>query len=79
DYIRNYLGPQAVIRDLSRTVQALSRFGPQLPQIVENLLEQGLEKSDPPTVRRFGRRRAVLWALAGAALASLGWGLGLLL
>lgn len=79
DYIRNYLGPQAVIRDLSRTVQALSRFGPQLPQIVENLLEQGLEKSDPPTVRRFGRRRAALWALAGAALASLGWGLGLLL
>jgi ubiquinone biosynthesis protein len=37
-YITDNLGPKAVFRDLRRTVQTLSRFGPQLPQLVENAL-----------------------------------------
>ncbi len=38
EYIRNNLGPRAVVRDLARTVQVLSRFGPLLPTMAEDLL-----------------------------------------
>ena len=37
-YIRDNLGPRAVIRDLAKTATILARFGPQLPALAENLL-----------------------------------------
>ncbi|MEO1562105.1 MAG: 2-polyprenylphenol 6-hydroxylase, partial [Pseudomonadota bacterium] len=73
DYIRTYLGPRAVVQDLTRTLQVVSRFGPRLPEIAENLLELGLERPKPPSRRRFGVRRAVGWTLAGAVIASALW------
>ncbi|SEL28777.1 2-octaprenylphenol hydroxylase [Roseivivax marinus] len=38
DYIRNSIGPKAVLHDLRETAKVLSRFGPRLPSIVEDLL-----------------------------------------
>ncbi|MEM6467013.1 MAG: 2-polyprenylphenol 6-hydroxylase, partial [Pseudomonadota bacterium] len=35
---RNNLGPQAVFKDLAKTVQVLSRFGPLLPGMAEDYL-----------------------------------------
>ncbi|QDL93507.1 2-polyprenylphenol 6-hydroxylase [Paroceanicella profunda] len=37
-YIRDNLGPKAVLRDLAGTARILSRFGPLLPQMAEELL-----------------------------------------
>nr|WP_323778516.1 2-polyprenylphenol 6-hydroxylase [Amylibacter sp.] len=48
-YITDNLGPKAIIRDLTRTVRTLSRFGPQLPQLVENAL---LRTAAPPEPRQ---------------------------
>jgi len=38
DYIKDSIGPKALLRDLSRTVRVLSRFGPRLPQMAEAAL-----------------------------------------
>ncbi|MBL4807619.1 MAG: 2-polyprenylphenol 6-hydroxylase [Rhodobacteraceae bacterium] len=43
-YIRDTLGPKAVMRDLVATARVLARFGPQLPQIAERAL---LKASQP--------------------------------
>ena len=73
EYIRTYLGPSAVARDLTKTLQVVSRYGPRLPEIAENLLELGLQKPEPAKRTRFGVRRAVFWALSGAGVASAIW------
>ncbi len=38
DYIKENIGPKAVLRDLAHTLRILARFGPRLPQIAENRL-----------------------------------------
>jgi ubiquinone biosynthesis protein len=38
DYIKDNVGPKALIRDLARTAQVLARFGPKLPQLAERML-----------------------------------------
>jgi len=38
DYIKTSIGPRAMTRDLARTARVLSRFGPRLPGLVEDLL-----------------------------------------
>ncbi len=40
DYIKENIGPKAVLRDLVQTLRVLARFGPRLPQIAENRLMQ---------------------------------------
>ena len=76
EYIGENIGPRAVTRDLLRTARVLSRFGPRLPQLVEDALiaqAQGTQPGDP------GRRSGALgWAVAGAALFAAGVVLGTL-
>ena len=38
DYIKTSIGPRAIANDLARTARVLSRFGPRLPGLVEDLL-----------------------------------------
>lgn len=40
DYIKDSIGPRAVMRDLGKTAQVLARFGPRLPRLVEDILIQ---------------------------------------
>ncbi len=47
DYIRDNVGPKAMLRDLSRTAIILSRFGPKLPAMAETML---MAQSQPSTV-----------------------------
>ena len=47
-YIRQNLGPRAVLRDLNRTGRVLARFGPRLPQLAESLLIQQSHPAPPP-------------------------------
>jgi ubiquinone biosynthesis protein len=70
DYVRQNLGPKALLRDLGKTVRVLSRFGPKLPLIAENLL---IRQTQEPT--QAAQKRSVDWLVpmgVGAALVVLG-------
>ena len=65
DYIRKNVGPRAALRDLSRTLAVLSRYGPRLPQIVENALVRQSQSPPPPQGRSWFIYLA--WAIIGFA------------
>ena len=44
-YIKDSIGPQALLRDLSKTVMVLARYGPRLPQMAEAAL---IRHTNPP-------------------------------
>ena len=53
DYIKQSIGPKALMKDLLKTARILSRFGPKLPQLAETALissynasQQGPKHSD---------------------------------
>ncbi len=50
-YIKENLGPKAILNDAISTVRALSRYGPHLPFIIERNLHYSLNK-DPVPIRR---------------------------
>lgn len=65
DYIKQNLGPRAMIGDLMKTAQVLGRFGPRLPAMVEKIL---MDQTTPAPIprRRFGWGRA-FWLTVGLA------------
>ena len=65
NYIRKNVGPRAALRDLSRTLAVLSRYGPRLPQIVESALVRQSQQPHPPP--RPSRLVYAAWAIAGFA------------
>ncbi|HEU0222983.1 MAG TPA: 2-polyprenylphenol 6-hydroxylase [Paracoccaceae bacterium] len=76
-WIRDNLGPRAVMRDLVKTARVLSRFGPRLPALAERLLIEGNNRPNPaPEARRW-----LAWAWGALALGAgiaAGFGLSLL-
>ncbi|MEX0280395.1 MAG: 2-polyprenylphenol 6-hydroxylase [Arenibacterium sp.] len=66
DYIKQSIGPKAVLSDLGKTALVVARFGPRLPGLVQNALIAQAAPAQPS--------RSRLWlpvfgaALAGAAL-----------
>ena len=68
DYIRDHVGPRAVISDLAQTARVLSRFGPRLPRLVEDAL---IAQSNPAPEPRTSRRWLIIAALGGGALGAL--------
>jgi ubiquinone biosynthesis protein len=77
EYIRENIGPRAMARDLLRTAQVLSRFGPKLPELAEAALIRGVmpERKAP----RRERWRSLGLVGLGAGLTALGVWLGTLL
>lgn len=73
EYIRENLGPRAMLRDLGRTAQVLSRFGPKLPQMVEAALIRQ-EETAPPAAP--AQPRPLAWMALGAGLLALGMVIG---
>ncbi|MEM9430049.1 MAG: 2-polyprenylphenol 6-hydroxylase, partial [Pseudomonadota bacterium] len=75
-YIRDNLGPTAVVRDLRKTAEILSRYGPLLPVMAE----RALIAADKPSSRRRVEDRPWpnwLWMLTGAVIgATLFWVFG---
>lgn len=54
DYIKKNVGPVALLRDLTRTVKVLARFGPKLPELAEAaLIRQSMEHRPAPTPSKF--------------------------
>lgn len=46
-YIRENIGPKALVRDLTATVRVLSRFGPRLPELAETALINASQQPEP--------------------------------
>jgi ubiquinone biosynthesis protein len=66
-YIRENIGPKAVLRDLVKTARVLARFGPKLPTLVEAQLIRTGNPADPVRPPRQQTR----WLMpAGLALAA---------
>ena len=69
DYIKDTLGPKALLRDLTRTARVLSRFGPRLPQMAEAaLMREAREHADDSTN---GWVRPLAAGVFGATLSGL--------
>ncbi len=67
DYIKQSIGPRALIRDLSRTIEVLGRFGPKLPEIAEDFLVRQGKPSDRPAAP--APWWPAVWAGGGALVA----------
>ncbi|TBN36755.1 2-polyprenylphenol 6-hydroxylase [Paracoccus subflavus] len=79
DYIRSNIGPKALAGDMVKVAQTVGRFGPLLPQIVEQALWERAHPEDArPSQPILARRGAPVWlavALALGAGAALGMAL----
>ena len=73
-YIRENIGPKAMLRDLIKTARVLGRFGPKLPALVEaQLIRAGNPANLPP------RSQRSLAPLVWVALVLAAFGSGLLI
>ncbi|MDC1243747.1 2-polyprenylphenol 6-hydroxylase [Amylibacter sp.] len=64
NYIKNNLGPKALIRDLIKTAQSLSHLGPKLPSLLENLL---LVETKNTVSNKNSIKNKLTWALVGSS------------
>lgn len=69
DYIKENVGPKALLRDLAKTARVLGRFGPKLPGLAEAVLIRQSEEPAPPPRR--SAVAAVGLALGGATIGAL--------
>ncbi|SFD67015.1 2-octaprenylphenol hydroxylase [Roseivivax sediminis] len=78
DYIKRSIGPRAVVHDLRETVKVLSRFGPRLPGLVEEMLifQSQMGERQPRRVWPVAALWGAIGAAAGAALVGLAIGVG---
>jgi ubiquinone biosynthesis protein len=69
EYIRENVGPKALVRDLAVTARVLARFGPRLPQLAEAAL---LAQANPPRVEtRSPWPERAAYATGGAVVLAL--------
>lgn len=66
DYIKESIGPKALIKDMVKTARILARFGPLLPGIAEAALIKQNNQSQPS--HHPSRSSGILWMTAGGAL-----------
>lgn len=76
-YIKQNVGPRALLRDLAKTARVLARFGPKLPGMVEAQLIRQSEMPAPEMNPRTAH--PVVWMGAGAGLLALGLWIGTLI
>lgn len=71
-YIKDSIGPQALLNDLFKTAVVLSRFGPRLPEMAEAAL---IRQTNPAPLPKPQRKRAKLaWmALGGVIVGGASW------
>ncbi|PIB23119.1 2-polyprenylphenol 6-hydroxylase [Amylibacter kogurei] len=72
NYIKDHLGPRAMAKDFAKTARVLSRFGPRLPEIVEDILMRNTQ-SDPKPVKPSKRSQLSLFLAGGASAVLAAW------
>jgi ubiquinone biosynthesis protein len=70
NYIRQSIGPKAIFKDIADTVKVVARFGPRLPNLVENILLDHSEKQEKKATV-FANFRYVSIAIVSALLGAL--------
>jgi len=65
DYIRDALGPKAMLRDARATLKVLSRFGPHLPQLAETALERATRPEPEPVKKALHWRSVLIGGIIG--------------
>jgi ubiquinone biosynthesis protein len=73
DYIKQNIGPRALLNDLFATAHVLTRFGPKLPQLAEAALRQQMISSKE--MPKKGTNGAVWYFAAGVLVPISLWGL----
>lgn len=76
EYIKENLGPRAIARDTAKVVQTLGRYGPLLPNLVDQVL---WERAHARPAAAAQPRRPWVAMAAGAATLIVGLGLGMML
>ncbi len=70
-WIRENLGPAQVARDIASTVRVLTRLGPRLPDLAQELVmlaeEARIRRSQPPEPEETRAPRRWVWFLGGLA------------
>lgn len=66
-YIKQNIGPKALLRDLAKTARVLARFGPKLPALVEAQLIRTGNPLTPLPIERKGLHPAIWVVLISAA------------
>nr|WP_237072812.1 2-polyprenylphenol 6-hydroxylase [Pseudaestuariivita rosea] len=74
DYIKESIGPKALIRDLAKTARVLARFGPRLPQIAEEILIRQAKRPPEPEYY-FKWWWPAFWISTGVAISAAVFGL----
>jgi len=69
-YIKENIGPKALIRDLIKTARVLARFGPKLPEMAEAALVQ--QSKQAPSEVSGSPWSTLGWVLFGAAITGFG-------
>ncbi|MEO1677472.1 MAG: 2-polyprenylphenol 6-hydroxylase [Pseudomonadota bacterium] len=69
EYIKDNVGPRALAADLAKTARVLTRLGPRLPQLAEEVLLR--PQSAPQPRGQGGAVHAAAWFLAGAVVMAL--------
>jgi ubiquinone biosynthesis protein len=72
NYIKESIGPKALLRDLTKTARVLARFGPRLPKLAEDaLIRLNNPAPEPKPQRRLAR---LAWmALGGGLVGAVVW------
>jgi ubiquinone biosynthesis protein len=70
NYIRQSIGPKAVFKDIADTVRVIAKFGPRLPDLVENILLDHSEKQEKKATRS-GKLSYFFIAIVSAFLGAL--------
>ncbi len=64
DYVKTYVGPAVIVRDITQTAGMLFRLGPKMPLLIEKLnkkIEQSEEKDEP--------QQRLIWFMLGLSSA----------
>lgn len=76
-YIKENVGPRALLHDLGKTVRVLARFGPKLPRMIEaQILRHDAGRPERPASMA---PHPLLWMAAGAVILALGIWIGAML
>lgn len=69
-YIKDSIGPKALLQDLAKTVQVIARFGPRLPQLAEEALIRSTNPQVPTPVSGLWHKAGWM-ALGGVVVATV--------
>jgi ubiquinone biosynthesis protein len=69
-YIRDNVGPSALLRDMFATARVMGRFGPKMPKLVEAALTRQMMYSEPDEPSSRSKSYRLVYFVAGVVLSA---------